>query len=101
MNVLQFLRLDDLVELALLFLDGSPDAVKAMPDKSKMLSGDDKKKLEKGVKTVSDLATALDDAGDNNNQKATEEGQKKLDTVLKAIEELYPKDALKAPEGKK
>lgn len=77
------------------------DLVNAMPGKSKMLSADDKKKLDKGVKTVAKLAADLDDAGDSNNQAKTEAGQKKLETVLKAIEAVYPKGALKAPAQKK
>ena len=71
------------------------DQVKLLPAKSKALSADDQTKLTKGVKTVANLATQLDAAGDGGRQAEAEALDKKVHTVLDAIAGLYPAGALK------
>lgn len=71
------------------------DLVKTLPPKSKALPAEGQKKLATGVKTVGQLAKLLDKYGDANDLAKTQEQQKKMHTVLAAIEGLYPAGALK------
>ncbi|MCH7903558.1 MAG: hypothetical protein IH944_03215 [Armatimonadetes bacterium] len=71
------------------------DLVKMLPDKSHDLSGDAKADLAKGVGSVVSLAAELDEAGDDEKQDETEALNKRLQTVLDAIAEIYPEGALK------
>ena len=71
------------------------DQVKLLSAKSKALSPDSHAKLDKGVKTVSDLAAQLDEAGDLGKQAEAEALGKKMHIVLDAIAALYPAGALK------
>ena len=71
------------------------DLVAAMPEKSGQLSAEQQAKLKGNVKYVATLAERLDAAGDAKNQSATEAGFKQLQSVLGAIETLYPPEGLK------
>ena len=71
------------------------DSVKHLPHFSKGLSKDKQASLAKGVNTVTQLAKQLDAAGDSGNQAKTEALHKRFDTVLKAIERLYPAGTLR------
>ncbi len=74
------------------------DLAKLLPDKSKDLSADNQKKLKTWVDGVADSAKKLDEFGDAGDQANTEKEAKRLDTLLKSIEKLYPPDALKHGE---
>jgi hypothetical protein len=71
------------------------DAVAGMPEKSGQLPADQQAKLKGNAKYVATLAERLDAAGDAKDQTATEAGFKQLQSVLGAIEALYPAEALK------
>ncbi len=70
------------------------DLVAAMPDKSE-LPPEQLAKLKGNAKYVATLAERLDAAGDAKDQAATEGSFKQLQSVLAAIEALYPEGALK------
>jgi hypothetical protein len=72
------------------------DLVNALPDKSKDLDSDKLSKLQSDAKFVAVLADRLDKAGDANDQAGTESNFKKLQTVLKGIQSLYPGSAAKS-----
>ena len=71
------------------------DLVAAMPNKSAELPPEKLAKLQGNAKYVATLAARLDVAGDANDQAATELKFKQLQSVLAAIEALYPEGALK------
>lgn len=71
------------------------DLAKLLPDKSKDLSADNQKKLKSWVDGIADSAKRLDKFGDGGDQANTEKEAKRLDTLLKSIEKLYPPEALK------
>jgi hypothetical protein len=71
------------------------DLVAGLPEKSGQLSAEQQAKLKGNVKYVATIAERLDAAGDAKNQGATEAGFKQLQSVLGAIEGLYPPEALK------
>lgn len=71
------------------------DLAKLLPDKSKDLSADNQKKLKSWVDGIADSAKKLDEFGDGGDQANTDKEAKRLDTLLKSIEKLYPPDALK------
>jgi hypothetical protein len=71
------------------------DLVTAMPDQSVQLPPERLAKLKGNVKYVATLAERLDAAGDAKDQAATERNVKQLESVLAAIEALYPEGALK------
>ncbi len=71
------------------------DLVAELPEKSGQLSAEQQAKLKGNVKYVATIAERLDAAGDAKNQSATEAGFKQLQSVLGAIEGLYPPEALK------
>ena len=70
------------------------DLVAAMPDKS-TLPPEQLVKLKGNAKYVATIAARLDSAGDANDQAATESSLKQLQSVLTAIEALYPEGVLK------
>lgn len=70
------------------------DLVAAMPNKSAELPPEKLVKLQGNAKYVATLAERLDAAGDANDQAATELNVKQLQSVLGAIEALYPEGAL-------
>jgi hypothetical protein len=70
------------------------DLVAAMPDQS-ALPPERLAKLRGNVKYVAILAERIDAAGDANDQAATERNVTQLQSVLAAIEALYPEGALK------
>lgn len=71
------------------------DLVAAMPNKSAELPPEQLTKLRGNVKYVATLAERLDTAGDAKDQAATETSFKQLQSVLVAIQALYPEGALK------
>ena len=71
------------------------DLVAAMPDQSAQLPPERLAKLKGNVKYIATLAERLDAAGDAKDQAATERNVKQLESVLAAIEALYPEGALK------
>lgn len=71
------------------------DVVAQMPEKSGQLPADQQAKLRGNAKYVATLAERLDKAGDAKDQTATEASFKQLQSVLGAIEALYPPDALR------
>ena len=71
------------------------DLAKLLPDKSKDLSADNQKKLKSWVDGVADSAKRLDELGDGGDQAMTEKEAKRMGTLLKSIEKLYPSDAFK------
>lgn len=71
------------------------DLVAALPEKSGQLSAEQQAKLRGNVKYVATLAERLDTTGDSKDQAGTEAGFKQLQSVLAAIEKLYPPGALK------
>ena len=71
------------------------DLAKLLPDKSPDLSPDNQKKLKSWVDGIADSAERLDKFGDGGDQANTEKEAKRLDTLLKSIEKLYPSNALK------
>jgi hypothetical protein len=71
------------------------DLVAAMPDQSTQLPPEQLAKLKGNVKYVATLAERLDATGDAKDQPATERNLKQLESVLGAIEALYPEGALK------
>ena len=70
------------------------DIVKTLPAKSKSLPADKQKTLASQVKNVAGLAKLLDEAGDSNNLKSTQENQAGLNDALDIIKGLYPSGAL-------
>ena len=72
------------------------DLVNTLPAKSTTLPADKQKQLATGVRSVGQIAKLLDRYGDANNQAQTAAQNKRLHTVLHAIEHLYPEGALKA-----
>lgn len=75
------------------------DLVAAMPVKSTMLAAEKKMALKKSASRVSSLAKLLDEAGDAGDSAKVAILVVKLDTELKAIEELYPAKDLKPTQG--
>jgi hypothetical protein len=75
------------------------DLVAAMPVKSTMLAAEKKTALKKSASRVSSLAKLLDEAGDAGDSAKVAVLTLKLDTELKAIEELYPAKDLKSTQG--
>ena len=75
------------------------DLVAAMPVKSTMLAAEKKTALKKSVSRVASLAKLLDEAGDAGDSAKVAVLTVKLDTELKAIEELYPAKDLKQGQG--
>lgn len=71
------------------------DIVKTLPAKSQALSPDKQKSLASQVKNVEQLASKLDEAGDSNNLKETQENQAGMNDALDIIKGLYPAGALK------
>lgn len=71
------------------------DLVAALPDRSGQLSAAQRARLESSVKYVATLAQRLDATGDAKDQAATGVSFKQLESVLTAIEALYPSEALK------
>ncbi len=71
------------------------DIVKTLPAKSQALSPDKQKSLASQVKNIEQLAGKLDEAGDSNNLKETQEDQAGLNDALDIIKGLYPAGALK------
>jgi hypothetical protein len=71
------------------------DLVAAMPGQSAQLPPEQLVKLNGNVKYVATLAERLDASGDAKDQAATERNLKQLESVLGAIEALYPEGALK------
>lgn len=69
------------------------DLVNALPDKSKDLDAEKLGKVKANAKFVAALATRLDATGDAKDQAATEANFKKLQSILKNIEALYPPGA--------
>lgn len=74
------------------------DLAKLLPGKSKDLSADNQKKLKSWVDGIADSAKKLDMYGDGGDQANTEKEAKRLNTLLKSIEKLYPPEALKYDE---
>lgn len=72
------------------------DIVKTLPGKSSALSPDKQKTLASQVKNVAQLADLLDQAGDSNNLKDTQENQAGMNDALDIIKGLYPAGALGA-----
>ena len=70
------------------------DIVKTLPAKSKSLSADQQKTLASQVKNVEQIAGMLDESGDSNNLKATQENQASMNDALDIIKGLYPASAL-------
>lgn len=66
------------------------DLAKLLSDKSKDLSADNRKRLESWVDGVVDSAERIDKFGDRGDQTSTEKEAKRLGTLLKSIEKLYP-----------
>jgi hypothetical protein len=75
------------------------DLVAAMPIKSSALTVEKKTALKKSVSRVASLAKLLDEAGDAGDSAKVASLVVKLDTELKAIEELYPAKDLKPVQG--
>ena len=72
------------------------DLVNALPEKSSDLAAEKLAKLKANAKFVTALATRLDTTGDAKDQAGTESNFKKLQTVLKEIQSLYPDSAAKS-----
>lgn len=70
------------------------DIVKTLPAKSQALSADKQKTLAAQVKNVEQIAGMLDESGDSNNMKATQENQASMSDALDIIQGLYPAGAL-------
>lgn len=71
------------------------DLVAALPEKSRDISAEQRAKLAGNARYVATLAERLDKAGDAGDQVAAETTFKQLQSVLAAIEALYPAEALK------
>ena len=72
------------------------DLVNALPEKSSDLTAEKLTKLKANAKFVTALAGRLDTTGDAKDQAGTESNFKKLQTVLKEIQSLYPDNAAKS-----
>lgn len=70
------------------------DIVKTLPAKSKSLSADQQKTLASQVRNIEQIAGMLDESGDANNLKATQENQASLNDALDIIKGIYPAGAL-------
>jgi hypothetical protein len=70
------------------------DIVRTLPAKSSGLAPDKQKTLASQVKNVDGLAKLLDEAGDANKLKETQENQAGLKDALDIIKGLYPAGAL-------
>ena len=70
------------------------DIVRTLPAKSSALAPDKQKTLASQVKNVDGLAKLLDEAGDANKLKETQENQTGLKDALDIIKGLYPPGAL-------
>jgi hypothetical protein len=70
------------------------DILNTLPAKSKALPADKQKTLASQVKNVAQLAGLLDESGDANNLKETQENQAGLNDALDIIKGLYPAGAL-------
>lgn len=71
------------------------DLVKTLPAQSSALPADKMATLNTQVENVSQLAGKLDEAGDSNNLKATQDNQAGLNDTLDTIQELYPTGTFK------
>lgn len=71
------------------------DIVKTLPAQSQALSADKQKTLASQVKNVEQIAGMLDETGDANNLKGTQENQASLNDALDIIKGLYPAGSLK------
>lgn len=71
------------------------DLVRTLPAQSSGLAPDKAKTLATQVKNVDQLASKLDEAGDSNNLKETQDNQAGLSDTLDTIKELYPSGTLK------
>lgn len=71
------------------------DIVKTLPAQSSALAPDKAKTLASQVKNVEQLAGKLDEAGDSNNLKETQENQAGLNDTLDTIHDLYPSGTFK------
>ena len=71
------------------------DIVKTLPAQSAALASDKQKTLASQVKNVEQIAGMLDESGDSNNLKATQENQASMNDALDIIKGLYPSGALK------
>ncbi len=71
------------------------DIVRLLPGQSSGLAPDKAKTLATQVKNVDQLASKLDEAGDSNNLKATQDNQAGLSDTLDTIHDLYPSGTLK------
>lgn len=72
------------------------DLVNALAEKTKGLAPDKLEKVKTNAKFVAQLAERLDKSGDSNDLAATQANFKKLQGILKTIEEQYPPESLKA-----
>lgn len=87
-------KLDDVHKVAFAIRD----LAKLLPDKSKDLSAENHKKLKTYIAGIEARAKKLDEFGDAGDQANTEKEAQSLDTLLGAIEKLYPANALKHAE---
>ncbi len=71
------------------------DLVRTLPAQSSGLASDKAATLATQVKNVDQLASKLDEAGDSNNFKATQDNQAGLSDTLDTIKGLYPSGTLK------
>jgi len=71
------------------------DLVRTLPAQSSGLASDKAATLATQVKNVDQLASKLDEAGDSNNLKATQDNQAGLSDTLDTIKGLYPGGTLK------
>lgn len=71
------------------------DLVRTLPAQSSGLAPDKAKTLATQVKNVDQLAGKLDEAGDSNNLKATQDNQAGLSDTLDTIKDLYPSGTFK------
>jgi len=71
------------------------DLVRTLPAQSGGLASDKAATLATQVKNVDQLASKLDEAGDSNNLKATQDNQAGLGDTLDTIKGLYPSGTLK------
>lgn len=85
-NLIKNKKLDKVHEVAFVIRD----LAKLLPDKSKDLPADNQEKLKSWVDGIADSAERLDKFGDVGDQANTEKEARRLDTLLKSIEKLYP-----------
>lgn len=71
------------------------DLVKTLPAQSSGLAADKATTLASQVKNVEQIAGKLDEAGDSNNLKDTQENQTSLSDTLDTIRDLYPSGTFK------